>query len=203
VPRSTSDPCLAIVRTVASRLQFLRSMANRLYVGNLPFSFNKQDLEQLFSSFGAIRYAEIISDRMTGQSRGFGFVELETAEQAQAAIQSMHGRDIQGRGLTVNEAREKSARPPGGGGGGGGYAPRAPREGGGGGYAGGGGGGGYSGGRGGGGGHSGGGGRGGYSGGGGGGGGPGGKRRRPDQDDGGGRGGRGGRGGGGEDEGGW
>ncbi|HTF87395.1 MAG TPA: RNA-binding protein, partial [Planctomycetota bacterium] len=116
-------------------------MANRLYVGNLPFSFTQQDLEQLFSSFGAIRYVEIISDRMTGQSRGFGFVELETAEQAQAAIQSMHGRDIQGRGLTVNEAREKSARPPGGGGGG--FAPRAPREGGGGGgYSGGGGGGG-------------------------------------------------------------
>ena len=85
-------------------------MANRLYVGNLPFSFTQQDLEQLFSSFGAIRYVEIISDRMTGQSRGFGFVELETPEQAQAAIQSMHGRDIQGRGLTVNEARERTAR---------------------------------------------------------------------------------------------
>ena len=191
-------------------------MANRLYIGNLPFSFTQQDLEQLFSSFGTVRYVEIISDRMTGQSRGFGFVELETAEQAQAAIQSMHGRDIQGRGLTVNEAREKTSRPAGGGGGGGfsprppreggggggGFAPRAPREGGGG-YSGGGGGhSGGGGGRGGGAGGYGGGGGGGYSGGGG----AGGKRRRPDSDGGGGGGGgRGGRGSGrgGEDEGGW
>jgi len=105
-------------------------------VGNLPWSTTSSDLEALFSPHGAVRSAEVISDRETGRSRGFGFVEMETNEGLQAAIAALNGHEINGRPLTVNEARERTPRPGGGGG----------RPGGGRGYGGGGGGGGYRGG---------------------------------------------------------
>ncbi len=128
-------------------------MAKKIYVGNLPWSATSASLEALFSAHGTVQSAEVISDRETGRSRGFGFVEMESDEACQRAIEALNGADIDGRPITVNEARE-----------------RAPRTGGGGGGYGGGGGGGYGGGgRGGrsGGGGGGGGGRGGYGGGGG------------------------------------
>ena len=134
-------------------------MSRKIYVGNLPWSTASADLEAMFSPHGAVRAAEVISDRETGRSRGFGFVEMETDEGLQAAIAALNGHEINGRPLTVNEARERTPRAGGGGGSGGGGGGR-------GGYGGGGGGGrgGYGGGGGG-----GGGGRGGYGGGGGGG----------------------------------
>ena len=134
-------------------------MAKKIYVGNLPWSTTSASLETMFSAHGTVRSAEVISDRDTGRSRGFGFVEMESDEACNAAIQALNGTEMDGRAITVNEARERSPRPSGGGGGGGGR----------GGYGGGGGGGGRGGYGGGGGG--GGGGRGGYSGGRGGGGG--------------------------------
>ena len=142
-------------------------MSRKIYVGNLPWSTASADLEAMFAPHGAVRSAEVISDRETGRSRGFGFVEMETDEGLQAAITALNGQEINGRPLTVNEARERTPRPGGGGGGGGGG--RGGSGGGGGGYGGGGGGGGGRGGYGGGGGGYGGGG-GGYGGGGGGGG---------------------------------
>ena len=133
-------------------------MAKRIYVGNLPWSYGSSELEGLFSQYGDVAAAEVIMDRETGRSRGFGFVQMANDADMEAAINGLNGQDCNGRPLVVNEARERSARP-GGGGGGGGY--------GGGGGGRGGGGGGYGGGRGGGGGGYGGGGGGGYGGGGG------------------------------------
>ena len=135
-------------------------MGNKLYVGNLPYSFRDQDLEQTFSQYGAVSSAKVMMERDTGRSKGFGFVEMGSDAEAQAAIQGVHGQNFGGRDLVVNEARPMEPRPPrsGGGGYGGGN---------GGGYGGGNGGGGYGGGNGGGygGGRSGGGGGGGYGGG--------------------------------------
>ena len=131
-------------------------MGNKLYVGNLPYSVRDGDLEQSFGQFGTVTSAKVMMERDTGRSKGFGFVEMASDPEAQAAISGMNGQALGGRSLVVNEARPMEPRPPrSGGGGGGGYG-----GGGGGGY-GGGGGGGYGGG--------GGGGRGGYGGGGGGG----------------------------------
>ncbi|MCE9629207.1 MAG: RNA-binding protein [Planctomycetia bacterium] len=138
-------------------------MAGKIYVGNLPWSTTSADLEAMFAPHGAVRSAEVISDRETGRSRGFGFVEMETNEGLQAAIAALNGQEINGRPLTVNEARERTPRAGGGGGGGGGRGYGGGGGGGGRGY--GGGGGGYGGGGGGGyGGGGGGGGRGGYGG---------------------------------------
>jgi RNA recognition motif-containing protein len=143
-------------------------MGTRLFVGNLSFNTTSEELNELFSQAGTCKSATVMTDRATGRSRGFGFVEMSTEEEAQKAVSEFNGRDFGGRNLNVNEARERT---PGGGGGGGG-----PRGGGygGGGYAGGGGGdfggGGGGGFGGGGGGGYGGGGGGGYGGGGGGGG---------------------------------
>jgi cold-inducible RNA-binding protein len=95
-------------------------MSVRLYVGNLPFSVTEQDLEQLFSQSGQVDSANVVTDRDTGRSRGFGFVEMETQEAADAAIQSLNGYELSGRALTVNEARPKESRPSRGGFGGGG-----------------------------------------------------------------------------------
>ena len=131
-------------------------MGNKLYVGNLPYSVRDGDLEQAFSAFGAVTSAKVMMERDTGRSKGFGFVEMGSDAEAQAAIEGMHGQALGGRNVVVNEARPMEPRPPRSGGFGG------PR--GGGGY-GGGGGGGYGGGR-----REGGGGYGGGEGGGGGGG---------------------------------
>ena len=95
-------------------------MSVRLYVGNLPFSVTEQDLEQLFSQSGQVDSANVVTDRDTGRSRGFGFVEMETQEAANAAIEALNGYELSGRALTVNEARPKESRPSRGGFGGGG-----------------------------------------------------------------------------------
>ncbi len=123
-------------------------MGKKLYVGNLSYGVSDSALEQLFSQFGTVQSAQVIQDRATGRSKGFGFVEMDNDAQAQAAIDGLHERELDGRRLTVNEARPREDR--GGGGGGGGYGGggggRGGRGGGGGGYGGGGGGGGYGGG---------------------------------------------------------
>ncbi len=93
-------------------------MGNRLYVGNLSFNSNKESLQQAFSSFGEITDVHLVSDRETGQSRGFGFVTMGTAEAAQRAIREMNGAMLDGRALKVNEAEERQSRGGGGGGGG-------------------------------------------------------------------------------------
>lgn len=94
-------------------------MGRKLYVGNMGYDVSSSDLERLFSAHGEVRSAEVISDRMTGRSKGFGFVEMGSDQEAQAAIAALNGKDHGGRVLTVNEARPRENR--GGGGGGGGY----------------------------------------------------------------------------------
>ena len=103
-------------------------MGNKLYVGNLPYSYRDSDMEQAFSQYGTVTSAKVMMERDTGRSKGFGFVEMGSAAEAQAAIQGMNGQQIGGRGLVVNEARPMEPRGPrsggggfGGGGGGGGY----------------------------------------------------------------------------------
>jgi len=119
-------------------------MGNKLYVGNLPYSVRDGDLEQSFGQFGTVTSAKVMMERDTGRSKGFGFVEMASDAEAQAAINGMNGQPLGGRSLVVNEARPMEPRPPrsgggyGGGGGGGGYGGGG-REGGGGGYGGGGG----------------------------------------------------------------
>jgi hypothetical protein len=130
-------------------------MGNKLYVGNLPYSFRDEDLQQAFAAYGSVSSAKVMMERDTGRSKGFGFVEMGSDAEAQAAIGGMNGQQFGGRGLVVNEARPMEARPPrtggggfgGGAGGGGGYGGGGGgRSGGGGGYGGGAGGGGRSGG---------------------------------------------------------
>ena len=95
-------------------------MSVKLYVGNLPFSMTENDLTDLFAQAGNVARVQMINDRVTGRPRGFGFVEMGTAEEAQAAIAKFHGQEVNGRALTVNEARPMEPREGGGGGGGGG-----------------------------------------------------------------------------------
>jgi RNA recognition motif-containing protein len=126
----------------------------KLYVGNLAFTTSSQDLQELFAQAGTVESASVVEDRDTGRSRGFGFVEMSSKEEGAAAIEQFNGKEVNGRSLTVNEAKPRENRGGGGGGGRGGFGGNR------------GGGGGYGGNRGGGGGRSGG----GYGGGGGGGG---------------------------------
>jgi cold-inducible RNA-binding protein len=95
-------------------------MGKRLYVGNLSYGVNNSDLEQLFAEFGSVQSAEVVMDRETGRSKGFGFVEMGSDGEAQAAITGLSGKEHDGRALTVNEARPREARSGGFGGGGGG-----------------------------------------------------------------------------------
>jgi cold-inducible RNA-binding protein len=95
-------------------------LSKKLYVGNLTYNVNDSDLEALFTPFGAVQSAQIIVDRDTNRSKGFGFVEMDTDAQAQAAIQGLNEREHDGRNLTVNEAKPREARPSSGGYGGGG-----------------------------------------------------------------------------------
>src|SRR4030095_15513164 len=97
-------------------------MGSKLYVGSLPYSVNEQQLVDLFSKYGSVSSAKIISDKYSGQSKGFGFVEMGSDEDAQKAITGLNGTQLEGRTLVVNEARpqEPRSRPGGGGGGGGG-----------------------------------------------------------------------------------
>ncbi len=117
-------------------------MSMKLYVGNLAFQTSGEDLRQLFAQAGTVESATVVEDRDTGRSRGFGFVEMATAEGAAAAIEQFNGKEFNGRNLTVNEARPREDRGGRGGGGGGGRGGYGGGGGGGGGYGGGGGGGG-------------------------------------------------------------
>jgi RNA recognition motif-containing protein len=96
-------------------------MGKRLYVGNLSYDVDSSSLEQLFSAHGTVQSAEVVSDRMTGRSKGFGFVEMGSEDEAQAAIAALNGQEHMGRALTVNEAKPREERSGGGGGGRGGY----------------------------------------------------------------------------------
>ena len=107
-------------------------MGNRLYVGNLAYSVDDQSLQQHFAEAGPVSSAKVMMDRDTGRSKGFGFVEMATEAEAQAAIRSLNGQSLEGRAIVVNEAKPREDRPSGGYGGGGGA-----RRGGGGGYGGG------------------------------------------------------------------
>ena len=89
-------------------------MAKKLYVGNLPYSVSDSDLQTMFEPFGHVQSAQVIIDRETGRSKGFGFVEMATPEEGQAAITGMHDKEMNGRKLTVNEARPREERSPGG-----------------------------------------------------------------------------------------
>jgi RNA recognition motif-containing protein len=95
------------------------TLSKKLYVGNLTYKVNESDLEALFAPFGTVQSAQIIVDRETNRSKGFGFVEMDTDAQAQAAIQGLNGREHDGRNLTVNEAKPREPRAGGGGYGGG------------------------------------------------------------------------------------
>jgi len=106
-------------------------MGKKLYVGNLTYGVTDSDLEQMFAAHGTVESAQVIMDRDTGRSKGFGFVEMKTEQEAQAAIAAMNGKEVEGRALTVNEAKPREDRGGGrggygggrggGGGGGGGY----------------------------------------------------------------------------------
>lgn len=95
-------------------------MATKLFVGNLPFNTSDGDLEELFAQAGAVESVNIITDKFTGRSRGFGFVEMGSQDEAASAIERFHGHELGGRPLTVNEAKPKEPRGPRDGGGGGG-----------------------------------------------------------------------------------
>ena len=108
-------------------------MGNKLYVGNLPYGVRDNDLEQAFGQFGSVTSAKVMMERDTGRSKGFGFVEMGSDAEAQAAINGMNGQPLGGRAIVVNEARPMEPRPPrtgGFGGGGGGYGGGGRSEGG-------------------------------------------------------------------------
>jgi cold-inducible RNA-binding protein len=94
-------------------------MNNKLYVGNISFNTSDRDLQDAFDEFGTALEVHLVTDRATGRPRGFGFVTMSTEEEAQAAIEGLNGKTIDGRALTVNIARPREDRPSGGGGGGG------------------------------------------------------------------------------------
>lgn len=105
-------------------------MSKKLYVGSLPYSINDEQLQGLAAPFGEVLSAKVIMDKMTGRSKGFGFVEFANNEDADKCVQALDGSDIEGRALKVNEARPMEARPHGGGGGGGRFdRPRGDRGG--------------------------------------------------------------------------
>jgi RNA recognition motif-containing protein len=113
-------------------------MGRKLYVGNLAYGVGDGDLQQMFEAFGTVQSAQVIMDRDTGRSKGFGFVEMGSDQEAQAAITGLNGKEVEGRALTVNEARPKTEGGGRGGGGGGGGGGRGGYGGGGGGGGGGG-----------------------------------------------------------------
>jgi RNA recognition motif-containing protein len=98
-------------------------MGNKLYVGNLAYSVRDESLQAAFSQFGTVTSAKVMMDRESGRSKGFGFVEMSSATEAQAAINAMNGQPLEGRAVVVNEARPREERPGGFGGGGGGRGP--------------------------------------------------------------------------------
>ncbi|GAC1387761.1 MAG: RNA-binding protein [Candidatus Saccharimonadales bacterium] len=109
-------------------------MASKLFVGGLPYSMSSEDLEELFKEFGEVASATVIIDRDTNRSKGFGFVEFSSDDEAKAAIAALNDKEVQGRRIIVNEARPQEKRPPReggggyGGGNGGGFKPRFERR---------------------------------------------------------------------------
>ena len=99
-------------------------MSSKIYVGGLPYATTDQQLQEIFSAHGNVESARVITDKFTGRSRGFGFVEMSSSEEAQKAIQALNGTDLDGRNLTVNDARPQEWRSGFGGGGGGGGGER-------------------------------------------------------------------------------
>ena len=97
-------------------------MSNKIYVGGLPYSTTDGQLQEIFSAHGSVESARVITDKFTGRSRGFGFVEMGTDDEAKKAIEALNGTELEGRTLTVNEARPQERRT--GGGGGGGFGDR-------------------------------------------------------------------------------
>ena len=97
-----------VVIPTESKLQKEHAMASNVYVGNLTFNTTSADLQSLFGQHGEVKKAQVITDRETGRSRGFGFVEMATSEAAEAAISSLNGREVDGRALTVNLAKERA-----------------------------------------------------------------------------------------------
>jgi RNA recognition motif-containing protein len=95
-------------------------MSNKLFVGNLSFNLTENDLQDMFAAHGSVLEANLMTDRMTGRPRGFGFVTMSSAQEAEAAVNALNGKSVDGRALTVNVARPREERPGGGGGGGGG-----------------------------------------------------------------------------------
>ena len=119
-----SAPFTSILKVKCRSLPTIleKQMGKKLYVGNLPYSVDQAGLEQMFAPHGTVESAQIITDRDSGRSKGFGFVEMSSDAEAQAAIAALHGQDNNGRPLTVNEAKPREERPRSfGGGGGGGY----------------------------------------------------------------------------------
>jgi RNA recognition motif-containing protein len=98
--------------------------SNKLYVGGLPYSVTDDKLQEIFSAHGTVESARVITDRMTGRSRGFGFVEMSSQSEAEEATKNLNGTDLEGRSLTVNEAKPQQERSGGGGGRGGGGRDR-------------------------------------------------------------------------------
>ena len=129
------------------RFPQLTQMGTKLYVGNLSFNTTETDLQDMFAGVGPVQEVTLMQDKFTGKSRGFAFVTMTSEGDAQKAITEFNGKTVEGRPLTVNEARPREPRPPGGGSRGGGYGGGGGGYGGGGGGYGGGGGGGYGGGR--------------------------------------------------------
>src|SRR5436309_2640375 len=118
-PSPSASPC---PRTrIAFHFRRSPSVGKKLYVGNLSYGVTDSDLERMFAPFGTVQSAQVIMDRDTGRSKGFGFVEMGSDAEAQAAITGMGGKEVDGRTLTVNEARPKEGGGGGGGGGRGGY----------------------------------------------------------------------------------
>lgn len=115
-----------------SALKKSKTMGNKLYVGNLSFNTTEIAIQDLFSQCGSVSEVMLMQDKFTGRSRGFAFVTMSSDEEAQAAINQFHGKELDGRALTVNEARPREDRPAGGGGGFGGGGPRREFRGGGG-----------------------------------------------------------------------
>src|SRR5437763_10680848 len=96
-------------------------MSTKLFVGNLSFNATENQLQDLFAAYGPVTEVDMIMDKFSGKPRGFAFITMETKEGAEAAVQALHGKDLDGRALTVNEARPREERAPRSGGGGGGY----------------------------------------------------------------------------------
>ena len=119
---------MLVPRAATAQKEF--TMGKKLYVGNLPFGTTGDDLTEAFGAYGTVQSAQVVMDRDTGRSRGFGFVEMGNDDEAQKAIDAINGAMFRGRALTVNEARPREER--GGGGGGGGYGGRSGGGGGGG-----------------------------------------------------------------------